>query len=426
MAKINFWNRILYAIGGVDAEIAEKALSEKPSLRSIGLQLIGIFVLLFLIQGYAFTTMLGHLGNVGWFLGLLSASIILVTDRVFIYNDFLNEGELCVAKYEVQDAAMLNSLRVKRIFYLGLRYVFGIVVSIIIVQMAEPGFLRPEVFQNLKAAEMERNSAYHEDVIKYESIELEKLADINEQLSLLLGQEAEISAQMQKITLDGSPNVTSPVSLREARELESLAFQDEQKAIRFDACADAERTGVVNTDCIEVIPSGVPKCGEKCKAWANKAKQARATAKLKRDRVKKLLARAEEEQSGQVQSLDQQLTALKSRLTSIQSDIEFYRGEKQYLEQVMPENIKQYTEDRKSNPSYDDSGESGIVRSYNAVHKIRTEQMEEGTKKTLFLLKIFVIFLESIVFTSRLFGTNPIYSTHIYMDQKRALEKIVG
>jgi hypothetical protein len=413
--KLGFVSRFLMRLAGLQPDLAVQHPYELPQLKGLGYQFFGVFLLLFFIQGYAFSLLLGEQWWIGYGFAFLTASIIMSADRAFLSHDYYLEGELEYARLQNPDDLKIPKLEKKRLTSLFVRYAFGIVISVAVVHFAEPGILAPEVQSYTHAEEVLRNSKTYDDIDAFEETKFKENASVLKELAIL--REARTKAQTELDDLiDASELVVPQISQEEIRTLKSKSTQLELDALRFDDCAQAEATGTADASCPEVKPSGIPGCRERCKRWQKKASSARASSKLiaaeissMREGAIDLANNVQEARSSEVGRLEDYINKLDSEL--VRKENAQKSGFSASLDQM-----KQYNDIRKEQPDFDDSGKHGVVRSYNAVHDIKEDQMKPGTKFTLLLLKVFLVVLESIVFTSRLLGSNKSYTVAMHLD----------
>lgn len=381
--------------------------------RGLGLQFIGIFILILFLQGYAFTILFGYQWVIGFASAFLTASLIMMADRAFLGHDYYLEGEYYYIKAANADDPRLAPLYRKRILHLSIRYAFGLTTSLAIVHFAEPGILASEVAQELHIRENVRNEQIFADAEIYRS----GLMDEHNQLKTSIpALRAEMEALRAEISLIAGGNAAATRDLTlvaQITKLEEEAASSAKEAARLKRCASVEANGTSDPVCPEVVASGITGCREKCREWYDLANSEQQKSIAHRQSAAQLRKQLETLQSAADNvpsirpTLEAQLAELANQLSSAQQRYAMISDDINNM-------VADWIADRKQLDDYDTSGRYGIVRVYNAVGFVKENIMEYNTTQTIIFLKIFIVFLETIVFTSRLLGSSQCYTVAMY------------
>lgn len=397
----------LLAVANVDARLARTVPEDWLTLRGLGYQFLGIWMLLVVVQGIAFLTVSGQ-EWIGFGLALLSATIIVLADRQFIANDYMAEGEYWFRYDQDPNDPRLSELRWKRWLGTAVRYGFGIVISIAVVTIATPGLFLYEITAEVHRLRNERNPVAEAEIVDYRKGQQRIWDSKRGEVVMLDGQ---IQKTQEALTaLQATPSTTSNVDSQVG------TMSAEEQRLRLQAnlaerCAMAEERGLEVADCASQIPaSNLAGCFERCAYWKNLASSYVASADvLKADRERLVSETAERG------------SQLATRIDSLATDLEQLREtriaaarDEAAARKAWEQSDATYGTTRRRDADYIDTPVGGIKIVYDAMEHVLSDA-SATTLRMLFYLKVFLIFLESIVFTSRLFGTARSYTKANYI-----------
>jgi hypothetical protein len=396
-------------IAGFDRAMAYRYPTELPSLTGMGWQLCGIWLVYFAMIGVAIASMAGlfRLPPVA-VLGVpipaylfafpfsaLAASLIIFADRMFIAADLYRDGQILYLHATGARASMMRRVYALRILTVGLRFLFGVLMSYTVVTLSLPTLLRYEVETEVIKARQSANQPL-EQAFDTERRSFQKKLD--DQDALIQAKDKEIAAINKRITSSTNPDsaILNDERISEFRRL----IRDAEQAARIASdCADNEVTGTVDTiRCLDPPPTGTRTCGAVCQAYKRQAKTASANADAYKTDMNALIdgyndeyQRARDDMQNaqdQLNALNAQREQLKTTRVDLKADLDAF--------------VKQYHPQNSVN--FDKMPPAGIVRVLDAAYTALANAAQVRTENTFWWLKWFLISLESIVFISRMLG----------------------
>lgn len=413
--NINIVDRIALRVLGVDPEIADQTPEDKYILNTLAYQLVGTLLLLFVLQTSAFY-MLSKSLYISIPIGFLTASLIVATDRILLTGDWYLEGQYWYIFHKDKHDPRLKRIVIERWIKMGFRFAFGVVISVSIVTIASPSIIDPEINTRLDEENQEKNSTEFEEIDgnkEYLESDYLKLKDEHQNLLDQISSTRDLIKQKKNLQI-GNESITENerVILDQIKEIDEEIKRLRSEITQNQQLADNERLGVRRFG----TESGLKGCGKRCESYlsyvkaytteleSNEADRARLSNELTQRRALKTetIKNLNENINGEESALNALLSReqeLSNRVDEAFNRQESYRNER-------------YSQVGKTiGKSYD---KGGLVRYFNAFYHVLDQEALPETKNIFFLVKIFAIFLETIVFTSKLFGSARNYSCALY------------
>lgn len=412
--SLSFYERFLLSVLGANKELAEQNWEDGPILTTLALQLIGTFVLLFCLQAAAFTVLSGELW-IGLLVGFVTASLIISADRILISGDWYMEGEYWHLFHKNPDNPRLKEIARSRYIKMAVRYAIGIIVSISVVTIATPTLFIYEIDSELTKDNFTNEN--QEAIKRGAEITISKKEGYQAANEYVDTIKNNLDAHQNRLkdllsSSANDPEIANIIS-QIATTREEISIADKARIYAEDR-REQERLGIISNrqDDKGIEASGKAGCKQRCLYWD-------AQAKNHKERSDELKA--------DLENLETKLSSLRGNTsTQRQSEIDRVREQITKLQQDYDDARLQVENARNDWINHQNEYESkigieygipyqkaGLKRTMNAYDDVLSSTQSSG-RRMLDLLKIFAVFLETIVFTSKLFGTSRNYSCAVY------------
>lgn len=418
--KLSKVNSILLSVLGVDKELAAEHWEDGPILITLSLQLIGTFLLLFSLQSAAFYV----LSKVVWValpMGFLSAFLIISADRILISGDWYLEGEYWHIYHKNPQSPELSKISKKRWAKMGVRYIIGIIISVSIVTIATPALFSLEI-----QTELDKKNFYEENKDAVFDIGEKAKAKENDYVNAKSFQEAlkkELDQKIIHLSKLQNSSIDDPIVKQFQSQLSNL--RNKLRALKDDY-RDAkdresrERLGIKSN--IEtkdgISDSGIKGCGDNCVYWQNKAGQLESDIESIENQIQVVDGQLTDQEfkvnfrsTNEITKLEEDVERIKQQYIVAQKNTETARGE---WSNYKDNRLAKVGKEDGVGISFEKAGLKRVVDEYDEL----LSDASISTNTMLWLLKIFAVFLETIVFTSKIFGTSRNYSCALYERHK--------
>ncbi|WP_018416226.1 DUF4407 domain-containing protein [Teredinibacter turnerae] len=416
--RLGLINSLLLSVLGVDRKLAAEHWEDGPILTTLALQLVGTFFLLFTLQSAAFYV----LSKVVWVaccMGFLSAFLIISTDRILISGDWYLEGEYWHIYHKNPNSPELAKITSKRWAKMLVRYLIGVVISVSIVTIATPALFALEIRTELDKSNLDENKDTIEklaDQRQARKEDYENAKSYQESLKKELDQTVASLANLRNTSL------SDPLISQFQSQINDLQERSQKLNDDFRYAKDRESreryglTGDVGNDGIE--ESGKKGCGERCVYWRSKAEQIdeeKENIKLQIGQIQKSIddqnLRIGVRMEGDLKKLEDQISSLKIQYAGAKENTEIARRAWSEFDQTM---LPKVGKEEGLGVSFEKAGLRRVVDAYDDL----VSDASSSTTTMLWLLKVFAVFLETIVFTSKIFGTSRNYSCALFERHK--------
>ncbi len=400
---------------GVNRILLENSMGDKHILVTLGYQLFATLLLLFTLQYSAFL-ILTQSPSISALFAFLSSTIIISTDRILIASDWYHEGEYWHIKDNTDDEELLKKIHNDRLKRFGLRLLLGVFISFSIVSIATPALFWSEIRygqQREKQVDLYENSLIDQEY-KNKQDQLEALSrDIEDKKEVILQYEKEtgrVRDDMSRnpFTKDDEANYQEAL-----KDLENANV----KAEREDNFATMEKAGGTR----DGRGSGDPGPGDRYNDHIAKRDEAIIEVNGIDKRIDAFEAKKKE-----IVNFQMRINELTNPINSTQEEINNIMNERAQLKAELVnyktiEKQKIITGERGAK-----NEEGGLKNVFDSYYKLKNGDESIGIKEAtfdthlmLFLIKIFAILLEIMVFLSKFFGHAREYSKAVYYSQRK-------
>lgn len=412
--KNDAFSSLLLSILGADKSVAAKNWEDGPILTTLAAQLIGTFFLLFALQSAAFYVLSNNVW-IGLFMGCLSAFLITSADRILISGDWYIEGEYWYLYHRNPNDDRLKEITLKRWMKMGVRYLIGIVISVSIVTIAAPALFTLEIETHLDKYNFnELNREAVNDGVIYSDAKADSHRQAKEYQESIKRELDERNRQLSNITSNlSSDQIISSLNI-EVKKLKDEIDVFDKEILLAKTFEEQERLGIKSS--LEnnkgIQASGRRGCGELCLYWQSQAKQYALVRESSIQKLHNAESQLEERiillslnKEDEIEKISAEISALRQQYDSAKISAELARDEwLGYKDERMAKIGNEY------GIAFEKAGLRRIMDAYDEL----INGASDSAKTMLLLLKVFAVFLETIVFTSRLFGTSRNYSCALY------------
>lgn len=443
--RISLTSRMWLLFACVDIARAKKSGNDVWILKIIGQQIFLIFLVLFGLQGYAIYSISEADWRIAAGIAFVTASLVISIDRAFLAQDYETEGEM--DEMRDQHPERVKFLWLKRIGFGLLRAMIAFFLSYAFATIAVLGLVSDEIDTYLIQYERKRNAAGYALLTKFDEQQILDLGMLREREAAQLSQ-IEESRRLLDALAASPPSLPELTETSDSPQISSLSQQRDSlsaeirrlnaDASRFEACANAEATGDVSDSCPEVIPSGVPTCGPKCREWLRRAGSSRETASGIQTQVADInrqISKLNEDLQQTTQSLSQQKMAVyeqnvgayqsaisnqNATIDNMTAQLSLTRKQIANFEATLQDRRLEYRTNLEAENLIADTGHGGFARSLRAWSDVVNNELNNPDAQHLLnIAKWSIVILELSVILSRLLTATPTYARATFREAEK-------
>jgi hypothetical protein len=398
-AQLNWWNWFWIGLSGASPSLAVKHPVDVPALRTFGYQLAALWLLFFVIQGIALTVISRSM-TIGLILASLSATILVLAERIFVNGDWYNEGHYWTLHEIDPNNKDLSRIKNQRIFYIIFRLLIGIAISYSVISLAEPGLF---VLEHKYYADLETNRISPEETKAYRSCKSQVTSLIND--LRVSRQKCESGVALGGGTSQERLNIVNS-------EIDALL----KKRTSYLEKSAAECGGrVYNSTNKAIDPTGRVGCGDVATSWKQQADAIQPELNNYGAEKAKLEADIRNEKTSLNDATEERLRQCPIIATELKNALE-----------NQPRDLARCDARRIKDGADPDQQLGGLMRTIRYHMQMKDDSVKElksrgidplGVWVYLFWLKIFVVFLESALFLSKVLGRVRGYAKEVYRMQ---------